>query len=333
MLKVIYLPEHQELIYAVSIALLNTEDKYLDDSYSLIPKRAKDLNKEDEKLTNMIVNDITDIVGEDYSGLFHSEQKDYYILVGIHPETEKDYSKIYNFFEKNENEIILWIDWHEWPENLANFLKSQSDKIHIDKTKTPLQILEAIGYDVIADDLISEEAMIRTDMTNDNANRYWKIYLSARALGLNNNKLESLAYFSFLASVAEIIANEENKSLSEMVKAFNEMTEEAIRLENEFSDELPVFQKAKEMGRPVGCLILDDVSDYFFLEEIIGHGVKKYPWLCIVIFNYNGIRMYNCASEKIAISEIIKNYCPDISRQEEFFKILNEEVIRISTNP
>ena len=111
------------------------------------------------------------------------------------------------------------------------------------------------------------------------------------------------------------------------------MTKEADVYKEMFRDDLPEFQKAKEMGRPVGCLILNEVPEHFFVEEIIAHGVRKYPWLCLIVFDYNGIRMHECVSEKIAITDIINSYCHDIKNQEEFFRLLNEEVIRASINP
>jgi len=328
MLKIFYNPDNLELIFSISVALLNTEGEYLNGTYDLFPKKAMDLCKGEKEATDKIINDVCEILGEDCFDEIVSSGKDYYMLFGIYPKNEEENKEIFEFFDKKEKEILLWIDWHEWPEGLLNFLKSQSDKIHIVKNMTPVQILEKIGYVLFDEALEAEKAVIEINMNNQLASRYIKTSLSARSLGFNNNRMDSFSYFSFVAPVSELVTNSQSDVVNQLVDSFDEMAADSVCLEENFREDIPEFEGAKKVGKTVGCLILDDVAENFFIERILAQGIKKYPWLCVVIFTYNGTKMINCASEKIPISEILNYHTPNVKTIEELLSILNSEVVR-----
>jgi hypothetical protein len=331
MIKILYNPDHPELIFAAAVVLLNIGETYPDEAYCLIPMPARDLNKEEHSITDQLAKDMSVVMKADCSYMFEPEGVDHYVLLGIHPENQEDERKIYNFFEKKEKNLYLWVDGHDWPENLSDFLQSQSEVIHLIPGVTCLQILGKNSYEIFPGAIAAEKATVKLDMRNPLASRYLKIFLSNRSLGINMNMLESFAYFAFMASVDEIVENKENTGLSLMADAAYTMIEEADKIRENFVDDLPEFKKAKEMGRPVGCLLLGKVTESFCIEEVMEYGIQKYPWLCVVGFFIDDVYLFHFASEKIPITEIVKSYSPDIQSREEFFKILNSEIVRVST--
>lgn len=329
MVKIMYNPDHPELIYAATIVILGIQEKHRGEPYCFIPLRANDLDKKLQQITGKITKDLSDIMEEEYEDFFEPEgDNDKYFVLGIYPKTKEEEKKVVAFFEAHEKELCLWVDWHLWSENLAQYLTHQSDKILLDQSLTALQILEKNSYVVFPGALPAEKAMINMDMRNPLTNRYLKILYVGSSLGMNNDMIDSCRYFAFISSVDEMIVNEENIGLTKMVYLYNQMSSETSKFESEFTDDEPLFQKAKEMGRPVGCLFLGDVSHFFFVEAVLEYATKKYPWLCIVGFNYGGNYRLNFASEKLAITEIIENYCPYVNDKDALFKLLNEEVIR-----
>ena len=331
MIKILYDPGHPELIFAASVVLLNIGETYPDEAYCLIPIKAQDLNKEESLITDQLAKDMAVVMKEDCSFMFTAEGVDHYVLLGIHPESQEDERKIYDFFEKKEKNLYLWVDGHVWPKNLSDVLQSQSEVIHLIPNVTCLEILEKNSYVVFPGAIAAEKATTKLDMRNPLACRYLKVFISGRSLGVNMNIPESCAYFAFISSVDEIVENKENTGLSMMVEAAYTMIEEADAVRENFVDDFPEFQKAKEMGRPVGCLLLGKVGEYFCVEEVLEYGIKKYPWLCVVGFFVDEIYLFHFASEKIPITEIVEAYSPDIQSREEFFRILNSEIVRVST--
>lgn len=75
-----------------------------------------------------------------------------------------------------------------------------------------------------------------------------------------------------------------------------------------FSDEHPLFKRAKTKGRPVGYLFLDEIEDYIDVDSILDFGVKKFPRLSLVEFSFQGKPRLLAKSSKIPIVEIMENY-------------------------
>lgn len=337
MIKIVYNPNHPELIFAAAIIALDLQEKYSGERCCVFSATANDLNKDETVISKKIVKDLSFIMNEAYDDFLEPEKdggkKDRYILLGIYPCNKDEERIVINFFEKNEKKLDLWIDWHDWPSNLSEFLQSQSDKIYLETGLGALPILKRLGHHIPKEYFEAEKAMTSQDMTNDLASRYLKILFLSRSLGLNNDLISSCDYFAFISSVDELATNQINEGLDQMAQMFNQMLEEADKIKFQFRDDIPEFQRAKEIGRPVGSIFLNEVSDFFFVEEVLASGLEKYPWLCIVGYMYGGIYKINFASTKIPISSIVEAYGLMAKDKSELFKILNEEIIRVGINP
>lgn len=331
MIKILYNPDHPELIFSAAVVYLNLKEQYPNEGYLLLPMRASDLNKPESEITNQLARDMEVIMGDDYSYYFELDSEEKLVLLGIFPENKEGEKKILDFFAKNESKIILWVDWHDWGNNLPMYLKSVSNNIYIEPAEICLEILEKYSFEIFPGALEAEKAMVDFDTQNPLASRYLKAGVSSRSLGINMNMFEGCAYFYFMASVDELVVGKENKGISLMADKAIEMLMEAKEIKENFIDTFPEFEPAKAIGRPVGCLLLGEVKEYFCVEEVMEYGLRKYPWLCVVGFYLEGIYLFHFASEKIPISEIIKSYSPDIKSREEFFKILNGEIVRVLT--
>lgn len=332
MIKILYNPSCPELIFAAALITLDLQKKYFGELCCVLPMATEDLNKDEKIISKKITSDLSLIMKESYEDFLESEdgneENDKYILLGIFPNTKEKEKNVVKFFEKNEKKIELWIDWHDWSENLAEFLQGQSNKIHLEKNLLAVEILQKNSYQITPGFIEAEKAIIGLDMRNNLANRYLKILYLSRSLGVNNNMISTCDYFAFISSIDELVTNKSNEGLNKMTTLFSQMLEEVDKIKYQFRDDIPEFQSAKEMGRSAGVIFLNEVSDFFFVEEILRLGLEKYPWLCVVGYMYGGAYKINFASAKIPISVIVEFYCLIVKSKEELFKIINEEIIR-----
>lgn len=330
MINILFNSDYPELAFSIStfVANLNKED-YPDELCCIIPTKTINLNKDLSKIKESLDDQIEIITGGRYFENLNEEKGKVvkYALFGIYPANEEEEKKIAKFFDRHSENILLWLDWHQWPENLLSFLNRSENFLH-NEIMTCLELLGNNNYQVPSEWLKTEMAMIVNDLDNNWAARYWKTFLLSKSAGYNTFSEEGSDFIIFSNFISEILNDEINEGLNQIEEMFVLMEDEADDLKNKWVDDHPIFIKAKQIGRPVGCLFLDNVEDYFNAQEIIEDGSKQFPWLCILRYYIDGLAYISICSDKIDAQEIINNYEFCVDEEESLYKILNEEILR-----
>lgn len=329
MINILYNSNHPELVFAIAAFMANLDREHSEEVCDYIPIKTADLTRKLPDIKEELDNEIEIVWGEKYFD--EPEEEDNkpikYALFGIFPANENENEIIAKFFYENKERIMLWVDWHFWPEGLLIFLKT-SDKFFISEIKTCSELMKENNYNIPDVWLDAEKAMVTHDMTNDWAARYLQAFLVARASGQNYFSEKGSDFVVFYTLISEILEDKENEELSKVADEFLDMVSETDVMVESFVDDHPIFLEAKERGRPVGCLLLDEVADYFNSDEILFEGLKKFPWLCILRFRINDVVFLLFDSEKLEIKDLIETYQKYAKHEEEFFKILNSELLR-----
>lgn len=326
MLKIFYNPQQPELIFSVAAAILSTDNLY---PFS-IPRIASEMHNAGPPLIVLKEyfseqDDDLDLE-EDIMKLENEEEE--YIIIGIYPQSKGDEEILIKFLDKYEDRIKLWVDNHRWPPGLVKYFYDSSALTLIDSNYSYLELLAQIGYLIPDFWLKSEKALVKADMRNPLAARYYPAMLVNRAIGKNNNQERDYENQFFLETVDEIISAEESKLISELTKMFKSMTEKTKLIKNRLTDKNPIFSRAKAIGRPIGCLLLDRIDYYLNVEAIIDYGKQKFPWLCVLGFYHQDRYHLIFHSQKIPIDELIKGYKPAEISIPEMLAIMQEEVLR-----
>lgn len=283
MINILLNADQPETVFSVAAFILNglgAEGEY---KYIIIPFKAKDLNKDLRLIQADLDRKLLKIISNTYFSSMVSSERSKYALFGIYPADEVDAKEIAFFFDKNSDDIVGWFDNHLWPNNLLSFIYSQSKAVSIDNSSSFLKKLKAGGIN--HEWLEAEEAMANKNINHPLAGRYLKNFLLLK----NNNDLDKTDYeaeanvFIFLHSaIFELVSGQENLGLTAGEVKFNNDLKFNSNLAENFSDKHPLFAEAKKRGRPVGCLVLNRVEDYFDAQAVIEKGLDKFPWLCIL---------------------------------------------------
>ncbi len=325
MLKIFYNPEQPELIFSVAAIMLSTDNLY---PFS-IPRTASEMHNAGPPLIVLkerLAEQEDDLEFEEE--LMELEDEEEYIVVGIHPQEPGDEEILIKFLEKYENNIKLWVDNHEWSPGLAKYFTESTAPTFIDNNCSCLELLARAGYLIPEFWLKSEKALIKADMRNPLAARYFTAMLVNRTIGKNNNQERDYEAQLFLATVDEIISAEKSELISELGEVFQDMIKKTKAIKERLTDKNPIFQRAKAIGRPIGCLLLDRIDYYLNVEAIINYGAQKFPWLCVLGFYYQDRYRIVFHSEKMPISDLISGYKPAEISIPEMLAIMQEEVLR-----
>ena len=335
MINILFNSEHPAPVFAMAAFIINLEEKYDNDIIDFIPIKPRDLLKTFSELVEIIDDDIDKLesTGEENEDDYLDDEPDNedfepikYVLFGIYPRTKSEEKAIATFFCENSERIIFWIDWHEWPANLASFINIPG-KIFFNQIKTCLEVLSDEGYIFPQDWSKSEKAILSHNLEDPIAARYWKAFLVSKSVGFNNLANKGADFLLFSSIVEELTNDQENITITNVANGFEPMESEKEEIVSRISGDHPLFKEAKDIGRAVGYLFLEEVPEYFDARDILKRGAEKFPWLCVVRYLINGLEYVHFESEKFPVDDIMRSYEPLPKENENVLKIINAELL------
>lgn len=334
MIKILFNPEQIELINSCAsiikkhqggeICLLfpvKTEflPQIITETNSVILENAIGSDDDDDYYEDFLQEDF-DLPPED------SQEK--IILVGVYPKNSKEEVELYKFVDEHSDEIILWVDNHKWSPKLLKHLKLGPDKLKINEELTCLEILASNGYFASKEWLGMEKALIQKNWKHNKARRYLQALEVNQAIDWNWFDGQISNAFIFTDAVYELLSRMKLYSISGLSESYLDMKNKTEKAKQRLNDRNPAFQKAKKLGRAVGSLVLrGEVDHYLDIDEVLNHGVEKYPWLCVISVKQDGETFIFAQSKKIPIRDIISLYKDEFFNPKNCFKILNAEVV------
>jgi hypothetical protein len=324
--------DHPELVFSMASFLLNLGDDYQNEFFDCIPVRASNLTEDFSEITKRLDEELEEMSGEKY---FEDDEvidlkSVKFALFGIYPKTDLDQRAIASFFDNNLERIMLWLDWHPWPKNLTSFVNIPK-KTFFNEIKTCLEVLNDEGYIFPSPWHKAEKAMLSNDFNNPVSARYWRAFLVSKSTGFNYMAKRGADFLLFNSIVDELIDDRESSLVSDFEKDFDAMEIEVEEMVAKISDDHPLFAVAKQIGRPVGCLFLGEVQEYFNVSDILQLGVKKFPWLCFISYTFDGQMYAYFESKKFPFKGITRNSIlsiKDFSCQDELLVAIKNEIIR-----
>lgn len=335
---IFYNPSCPELIFSAASIISKLDSEFgfegsisEDELCYLMPMRAGDLNKNIVELARALNKDLKKI-GDDYFFIQDlTEFEPEYILLGIYPKDEEDEIEIATFFDKNVDKISLWIDTHQWPDNLKSYLRGKPGSMFLDASKTGLQILSGLNYPCSKKWLVNEEAMININLKNQTAFRYFKAILLPHLAPNRYKPSSAYDFLTFLCLVEEVAFRGKDYHVNELVRTYRQTIEFTDEIKQTFRDDNPIFEEIRKIGRPAGYLFLETgIDDYLDIEQIIEYGMSLFPWLVVLEFpsKKDGVNAIYFGSKKIQVIEITKFYAKDDLDNNAIMKIMSAEVAR-----
>jgi len=336
MIKIFFNPNFPELIYTIAAILKND----LNEIAILIPTTPAEL-KSYQELRTEITETVQDILeneeeksinSEDGSNILYQEK---IFLLNIYPINKEENSELINFFDENREKIKGWIDSHysNWNKAAVNYISENPKIIRINQGGATLRSLKEMGFNFPAEWLETYLAMKNQDVNNKEAFRYLIIF-SATEIILNNafiDGLESLSVYSNIFSFAaeEIATKVKNKNFDMIFKEYLTALKTTTKLKKAFKTNNHLFKKAQAAGKPVGLLRLGKINPYLNLGEIMYHGKRKFPWLCIITYEIQDESFLQAESSKIHVEEIFNKYRGLINKPTDLFPIFEKELLKI----
>lgn len=338
MINILFNPDCPELIFSVASFVLAIEKEHHSDQCVFMPFKPCELGKDLTIIQKELDNELQKLIGDDYFNGRVNPGQNKYALFGIHPKDEYDAREIANFFDKHAEDIIMWADYHVWPDNLLMFLSSQNEKVIIDHTCSCLEKMKHTSSPP-EEWLKAEEAMMYKNINNPLAARYLKNFFVMKNSWQSVNELEksnggeeidedAALFVLFNSIITELIKQTENLFITHSEVIYDQKFKKPAQVMGSFSDLHPIFAEAKKLGRSVGCLVLDRVEDYFDSQEVIAKGLEKFPWLCILSYRIGQKNFVAFESRYLPIHKMVDEVTVSQLSFAELLKRLSTEVLR-----
>jgi hypothetical protein len=256
-----------------------------------------------------------------------NSQKNEFFLLGLGPDNPEEADDLLSFFAEHKDEIVFWVDDHKWPEATVKYINEERKILFTEENPTLSE-----KYIMPAGWQEARRAILNHDLTNRLARR------CLTALGTTITVQKKLAdeddmliTFVFVSIMEELLQNEDNPDVTHWEELFYDLALVTEEAEKNISGDSQYFQRAKEMGRPIGYLKLNRVSELLDLEEIVKYGLRKFPWLFVIEYSHRSQEATHLigASRRINVQRLLQKYSEEVTPEEiiNFYKDLEEEVI------
>lgn len=316
--KIYYNPDRADLIFAAAVII----NKLWGEKGIVIPGKIE--NFLDEKST--LDDGYWDEDDEEHN-VQKNKNKIYLLDIGPNDSQEADIIRI--FLERHKQEVVFWSDSHNWPDGVLKYLNEDIDCIRLNRNESVLEMLEKFGYESprlwkkTADSMLDVQKL-----TKDYAAlRYIEAFAASCIMSKNSGQDEM--FKTFIQMINELLYGAVNNEITNLADFFYVIKEKTEKAKKMFSENFPIFRTAKKIGRPIGFLNLGEFRNDVNLGELLEHGIKKFPWLCIITYSIKGLQ-FSCASSTVFPVEYYINDKDIISLIKEsatVYKLLNAEVI------
>lgn len=233
-------------------------------------------------------------------------------LLNIGPRRVADQLLVLAFLEEYDRKIILNIDnfpGHIWHQAVSSYGKSAGINITL-KGPSSLEVLSQLGYQSPAAWKSSEAAFNSNAQAlrrNASALRFGSAYfvsnITGRKPGLDPNYIKHF----FRSAVDELLIGRKNNLIEYFSEAWPKVVSYSRAAKKSFSGDHPLFGRAKKAGRPIGYLGLGEIPEYADLEDIMEYGEKKFPWLSILNYSFQGKERILMSSDFFSTVRIFSN--------------------------
>lgn len=154
-----------------------------------------------------------DSLKEDY-------QEDKIVLIGIHPKNNTESRKVLDFFDKYKDNILLWVDDHKWPKDMAEYLMVFSNNVvFIDENSSCLNILKKQGFSIPNDWLVAEENMKKSKTSDPLSKRFLSSFDALK----NLDDSDSFKFTVFQSIIYEILFNKKSENVNILLDGLNDL--------------------------------------------------------------------------------------------------------------
>lgn len=142
------------------------------------------------------------------------KNEDEIVLIGIHPKNNAESRKVLDFFDKYKDNILLWVDGHKWPKDMAEYLMVfGNNNVFIDENSSCLNILKDQGFSIPNAWLVAEENMKNSKASDPLSKRFLH---SLKALK-NLSDDEGFKFSVFQSIVYEILFNKKSENVDTLL--------------------------------------------------------------------------------------------------------------------
>lgn len=147
-------------------------------------------------------------------------QENKIVLVGIHPKSNTESRKVLDFFDKYKDNILLWVDDHKWPKDLAEYLRVFSNNVvFIDETSSCLNILKNQGFFVPDNWLVAEKNMKNFKAGDPLSERFLSSFNALKNLSDD----DGFKFAIFQSIVYEILFNKKSENVDVLIDGLNNL--------------------------------------------------------------------------------------------------------------
>jgi len=232
------------------------------------------------------------------------------------------------FLLRHEDEIVLWIDSHDsWREEEIKISNRHRKLIQVTDV-SPLQVLAELSYDVPDWWRETEESMISEAIgasKTPSAARYCGAFLISKVISENMDFPCLLDYFQ--ESLQELMQDKESEELSARYALLPKMIRKTRRAKQRMSADAVWFREAQLNNRPVGYLRVEHADEYLDIPGIVETGRRRFPWLFVLDYNFQGEELIHAASEIVDVAHMLRYYSELVTDKETLLRCLGTEVV------
>lgn len=257
------------------------------------------------------LNGVVTIVPSDFKHLLDSppeNDEDVYIF-NIRPSTIPEIKSAIEFINQHENQIEAWFDKKNWNSGLVEMINKKREIVLLYEEPSPLNCLELIGYSIPKNWLHYANLMAHpTDWRKESlTNYYWRAFKVSTLYNREeaDPKAEDLGIF-FHEAAAELALNIPAPRVKKYAALYNLVVKNTKRAKARISASPTFHGLTRTPDKQVGYGDLGEIDLNIDLDEVVEEGKRRFPWLCVLQYAYDGHQYTSVFSAKMKIKKLLE---------------------------
>lgn len=251
------------------------------------------------------------IVPADFNYLIKNppEDDEFAYIFNIRPTSITDIKITLEFVSRHEDNLEFWFDKQPWNSGLVKMINKKREIILLREKSSPLKCLELIGFPIPENWIRLADLMSHpVDWEKEHlTNYYWRAHKVSTLY--NREEVEPQEKDSeifFYEAAGELALNIPAPRVKKYADLYDLVVKNTKRAKARISSGPNFNGLTRTPDKQVGYGDLGEIDLNIDLDEVVEEGKRRFPWLCVLQYSYDGRQYTSVFSDKMKVKKLLE---------------------------
>lgn len=240
----------------------------------------------------------------------HPPEADENVYVfNIRPSTISEIKNLIEFMNQYEDQINAWFDKKPWNPGLVRTINQNREIVLLYEEPSPLNCLELIGYLIPKNWIYFANLMAHpTDWEKEYlTNYYWRAFKVSTLYTKeeDESKIEDVEIF-FQEAAGELALTIPAPRVKKYADQYDLVVKNTKQAKAKISSSPNFNGLTQTPDKQVGYGDLGEIDLNIDLDEVVENAKRRFPWLCVIQYSYEGHQYTSVFSAKMKIRKLLE---------------------------